>query len=334
MKQDIQVTTTLPVLQTNFETVSAALDEQLKQYEGLVVTPDNIKQAKKDATDINKLAGQIDTKRKDAVSEVSQPIKKFESQMKDLRDRCKAVRQGIIDQVKVYEDQVREQARDLLAGTRAQLWEQHEVREEYCRAEFEDLITLSAVTGKGNLAKSTREALEGRIKGDKAAQDLVDRRLLELERDSYAAGLGAPLTINHVRHIIEADEDEYQASLQSIMKSELDREQQAEIRRRQKAERDQQAREQAEREQAQHEAEQESQKQVEAAAQAAQKAASGPDTPVEDGQTHYRLTAVFDIAVPADKSITAEQVKDHVSKRLQDAGVPAPSYMEASHVGA
>ena len=82
MEQELIISHEAPSISANFDAVAKALDTELERYTSLVVTPDNIQDAKKAAAELNKYAGTIDTKRKETVSEVSAPIKAFESQMK------------------------------------------------------------------------------------------------------------------------------------------------------------------------------------------------------------------------------------------------------------
>ncbi|WP_423820873.1 DUF1351 domain-containing protein [Salinisphaera sp. SPP-AMP-43] len=331
MEQELIISHEAPAINANFDEVAAALDTELERYTSLVVTPDNIQDAKKAAAELNKYAGTIDAKRKETVSEVSAPIKAFESQMKDLRERCKTARQGIVDQVAQYEDQVKAQANQLLNSRRTDLWSQHEVRIDYQRTTIDDLVKLGSVTGKGNLAKAARETLESRVKDDRALQDTVDRRMLELERDSYKAGLDAPLTWENVAHFIEDEAETYRERLAAVMSAEIKREEKAEAHRREKAEREAKVAAEAQAQSDSRDAAQRAEADVAASAERAAQA----DTPapeVVNGDHAWRMTVVFDISTPADKNISPEKLKTHVSNRLKDAGIPEPSYMEAHRV--
>ena len=329
MEQQLSIQTQAPKISVNFETVAAALDAELKHYASLVVTPDNIKGAKKAATEINKLAGEIDQRRKDAVADVSAPIKEFESQMKDLHGRCKSVRQGILDQADKYESQVREQARQLLTERRTELWDDASVADEFRKAEVDDLAErLSSITDKGNLAKSAREAIEARVKDDRALQDKVERRLLELERDCYAAGLETPLARQHVEHFLYADDETYRGQLQTMIATEVERQQKAEARRRQMADREAAVAAETQAESQRQDAADAKQADVQAAVAQAEQAAP-PAEEAPDDSRQWRVTIVFEVATPREKNISVDQLKQHVGTRLKDAGIPAPSYIEA-----
>lgn len=311
MEQQLAIETTPATIHVNFEDVAAALDQELAHYNALVVTPDNLKDAKKSATELNKFAGEIDQRRKDAVSQVSEPIKLFETQMKALRRKCQDSRQGILDQVDKFENQVREQAECLLREKRAALWEEYDVDGEFQRAEFDDLIRLGSVTDKGNLAKSPRETLEYRVRDDRAMQDRTERRLLELEAESYKAGLDAPLTRAHVAHFLHADN--YQAQLTALINVEVRRQAEAQARREQT---------EAKREPAPQEAA--------TPAPAAPPVEPIPPVAMPDapaGREVWRVTVVFPISCKA--GVAADAIESKVQERLGAAGIADPSYIKA-----
>ena len=316
--EQLNITTQPAELAVNYNTVSAALDKQLAYYRALVVTLDNIQDAKKSATAVNRFAADIDTRRKAAVRDVSKPIKAFEDQMKALHAQCKDARQTITDQVARFEDQVREQAEQLLIEARQALWEKHGVQTEFFGAEYSDLITLSAVTSTGKLAKAPRDAIEARVIDDKALQNVVERRLIELERDSYRAGLDAPLTRAYVESFLFADGDTYARELQRLIDAELQRQQQAAVRREEKAARQRAITQDNEPAQA---------------ADPAPQADAPPDKPAvempaaPEGREVWRVTVVFPISCKA--GIDADRIKKAVTTRLTNADIDTPAYMEA-----
>jgi len=316
--EQLNITSQPAELSLNYETLSAALDEQLAHYRAMVVTPDTLQDAKKSATELNRFAADIDKRRKDAVREVSKPIKTFEDQMKALHAQCKDARQTITDQVARFEDKVRAQADQLLFDARADLWDKHEIADEFRRAEYADWVILSAVTGTGRLAKAPREDIQARVLEDKATQERVEWRLIELERDSYRAGLDAPLTRAYVESFLFADGDTYARELQRLIDAELQRQQQAAVRREQKAARQRAITQDNEPAQA---------------ADPAPQADAPPDKPAvempaaPEGREVWRVTVVFPISCKA--GIDADRIKKAVTTRLTNADIDTPAYMEA-----
>lgn len=233
-------------LALNFDELRGALSKELAKYE-IVVTQDTVAGAKKLAVELNKTAKTIDDRRKDEVAKASEPVRQFDTQMKDLVGLCKDGRQKILDQVQKFEDETREKARELLEAECARLWEVHGVRDEFRRAEYDDLILLTSVTAKGALAAKAREGIGSRVIADKMLQDRTERRLLELENASHRAGLSAPLTRGHVEHFLFTEDDAYTAHLNHVLDVEVARQEKAEQAMRERIEREQRQKEEAER---------------------------------------------------------------------------------------
>lgn len=237
MKTQMLIQTTPAEISFNFEALRADLAEHLKQYD-IVVTGDNVAGAKSLATDLNKQAGALDERRKAAIAKVSAPIKEADDQMRELIGMYKDGRARILDQVKVFEDETRALAGRLLHEHRQATWNALGVRPEFYRAEFDDLAgKLTSVTKAGNLTGGAAGELERRCRDDLSHQERIDRRLLELENRSYRAGLKAPLTRDHVASYLAAPEDEYEAALDRILKSEVARQEQIEAAERERQER-------------------------------------------------------------------------------------------------
>ena len=93
-----------PVNIVNFEQLKAELTERLKHYQGLVVTEDAIKDAKKDRAALNKLVAAIEDKRKSVKKEVMAPYDSFEKKVKELVALIQDPINLIDGQVKEFEE--------------------------------------------------------------------------------------------------------------------------------------------------------------------------------------------------------------------------------------
>ncbi|MFW1676412.1 DUF1351 domain-containing protein [Pontibacter sp. JAM-7] len=222
-------------ISVNYEEVRARLEQELERYD-VVVTAETLPGAKKLATELNKNAKEFDTRRKAAVEQVSGPIRMFEDQMKSLVQMCKDGRQKILDQVQKFEDETRAAVLAELTVYMDQEWTEHGVKEEFQHATIEDLIKLTALTKTGKLTASVANEVKARVQADKALQQQTEMRLVQLENQSYKAGLAAPLTRAHVETFLFADDSQYQIALDNVMASELKREEVAQERMRQKIE--------------------------------------------------------------------------------------------------
>lgn len=112
----------------NFDELKKELDEKIKPYKSLAVTEDDLKEAKGDKANLNKLKKALNDKRIEVKKEYMQPIELFESQVKEL---VSIVDEGIINidsQVKAFENkQTEDKLREITA---------------FYVDEFEDLIDV------------------------------------------------------------------------------------------------------------------------------------------------------------------------------------------------
>lgn len=223
MKNNLITIKTSPAkLTADFEAAEKYLKTELQKYD-VVVTLETLPGSKELAKELNKIAGDIDAKRKEAVSDASEPIKAFDEKMKLLVNMCKNGRVKILEQIKVFEDDTRKKIEIMLHDLRAELWRMNEVKDEFLSAEFDDLVLLSNMTKAGSLAGKAKSELKHRVLADKSKQDKIERRLLELENASYKAGLSAPLTRVHVSSFLYATDEVYCDNLEKIIASEKER---------------------------------------------------------------------------------------------------------------
>lgn len=98
-------------LDFNFEEMKATLAKSLDLYKGLVVTENDIKAAKQDRADLNKLRDIVETKRKDVKKACMAPYNDFEAKVKELVTLIDAPIAAIDGQLKVFEELRRENRR-------------------------------------------------------------------------------------------------------------------------------------------------------------------------------------------------------------------------------
>ncbi len=108
---DLNVATTLPAVEWDHERLKAFALAIKERYTGLVVTEEEIAQTKHEMAEINRLKKQVDDARKETVRRVSEPIKSFEGQVKEVCGIFDEVYRFLGDQVKAFEDAAREQKR-------------------------------------------------------------------------------------------------------------------------------------------------------------------------------------------------------------------------------
>src|SRR3990167_3782085 len=337
------------MLKVNFQELKKHLATELQKYD-LVVTQDTVKGAKELATTLNKLAGEIDTRRKEEVALVSEPIKLFYAQMKELVTMAKDGRQKLLDQVKKFEDDTRKLCGVLLEQFCTIQWAEQGVKSEFYRAEYDDLILISNVTATGSLTQKAKDTLSMRVRDDRAVQDKVEMRLVMLENASLKAGLSTALSRVHVAHFLQADGATYEAGLQRLLAVEVQRQEEAEEAMRRKLEKERLQKEERERHEAdlrRRVAEKLAMEQTVKPQDApvAEKTAPTPvPTPIQvvnstpraqeaasvavksevlpivpAGKKFFFITATFEIMAP--EGVSADRVKAKLQEKLEAAGI-------------
>lgn len=324
MQNLIAVKTTPALIKVNFAELKTALETELEKYD-VLVDAESIPDARKLMAELNKVKAAIDTARKDEVAKASEPIKAFDSQMKELSGMCSDGRAKLDQQVKTFEAELAKVAATLLDGLRSDLRLLHKVKPEYFNAEIDGLAKASSLTKGGKLTTKAINELESLIKNEKAWQDQTERRILELENKSYAAGLAAPLSRDHVQAFIFADDETYEREVSRIISAEIEREAVAAAKRKQAEEARAAAKAKAEEATAQPVAQQEAEKpepeptHAEPAIEAPAATQRAPRPAMADGRITYEVTATF--MVPVKPNITEQQIREQLLAVMQKAGI-------------
>ena len=179
----------LPAIHANFTEVKEYLSTKLGEYK-MEVTVENIKQAKDAATEINKVQKEIKALGKQAADLHQKPINEFKEKIKELAALCEDARQGILSQVRIFEDARRLEAQGKILEYFDTACELKGLRDEYkARINVHSTVSLTALTSKGELNKKTKDAVDLLIANDFAAQQQAD--LEKAEREKKAAALKA-----------------------------------------------------------------------------------------------------------------------------------------------
>ena len=105
---ELKITPELPVLSFNFDQLKAWATALVENYANIVVTEDAIADAKRDMAEINKAKKAVDDARKETVRKVSEPIRTFEDQIKEVCGIFDTAYAKLADQVKAFENTLRE----------------------------------------------------------------------------------------------------------------------------------------------------------------------------------------------------------------------------------
>jgi hypothetical protein len=241
---ELQVTIIPAQISANLAELKADLLENLKQYD-IEVTIETLPEAKKMATDLNKLAGEIDKRRKDVKKELNAPADAFNAQAVELAKLILDSREKILKQVATFEDKQREHCKKLLQNELDALYLENEVTKEYQTGNIEKLAILSNLTDKAKLTKAALEKVAEMVKADKTVQDMVESRKANLSAITERAGIVGGIYDKLIEPFIKEPEAIYTAKLDELIDGIIKQQKAAEDRIRAEAER--KAKEEAER---------------------------------------------------------------------------------------
>ena len=212
--------TQLPIIKSDLSVLKERVKSLLKKYD-FIVSEDDIKAVRAKTTELNKLAIALDTLRKEKVKEVSEPIKKFDLEAKEIYSMIKETRQTLLDQVKKFENETKIKIEGLLKEEIKTLNEIYHIDDEFQKATYADLVKLTNLTKGGKLTKKTSDELKTRVLQDKQVQEKIQARLIALDGICLKAGLEAPLQKHNVQHFLFSDN--YDEQLNSLIQVELKR---------------------------------------------------------------------------------------------------------------
>lgn len=205
----------------NFEEIKQVLLQGMEEYE-VEVTEENLPDAKKMATELNKLSGQIETTRKEKAKEFSAPVKAFEAKAKELTEVVQSAREKLLKQIQTYDDKLRDKVKELLAKELVSLNSELEIEEEFATAKIDSLIIASNLAKGGYLQKAAKDKLRSMVEADKAVQDAVKSRLANLQRTAEMAGL-LSLPEALIKTFIREPEAVYNEKLNAAIADEIKR---------------------------------------------------------------------------------------------------------------
>jgi membrane protein involved in colicin uptake len=239
---ELQVTVIPAQISANFAEMKERLLEEIAAYK-IEVTDANLPDAKKAATELNKLSAQIEEARKNYSKQLKAPITAFDNEAKELTNIVQTARQDILKQVEVYTAKVLELVKNLLTEELARLNNEFQIKPEFQTAKIDGLVIQSNLTDSMKLSKAARDKLAAMVGADKAIQDTVASRLNSLQSIAERAGIHG-LSESLVMPFIREPEAIYSAKLNQVIDLEIKR--QKELEAKIQAEADRKAKEAAE----------------------------------------------------------------------------------------
>lgn len=199
------LTTALPKeIGFNFEELKAELAEKLDYYNNLVVTEDTIKEGKAEKAKLNKLREAVEAKRKEIKKECMAPYTDFEAKVKELVAMIDAPVAAIDGQLKVFEEQRREEKRKAIET----------VYDEIVPDEIKAIIPLDRIFDQRWLNTTFKTEAVGEAIGnlaDKIDDDLTVLDTIEPEfstavRAKYMETLDIGAALRHKKALQDAAE--------------------------------------------------------------------------------------------------------------------------------
>lgn len=202
-------------IQTNTEQLKRELTIYLSKYD-IEVTEDTEKEASKKATELNKLAKDLNDKRLEVSKEIKKPADTLKTSIDELIALVQEKRNDILENVNVFKEKRFEIIRSLLKAKLHTLYLEMNVSELYQVVDVESLVKETSL-GKTNLSKAAIESLESMVRKVKALEDAVMIRTLQLDMICRDGGLDFPIEIDEVSSIIE--DDDYSQKLDDMIKA-------------------------------------------------------------------------------------------------------------------
>ena len=202
-------------LEFNYDEIMAELDAQLERYKNLVVTEDDIKEAKADLAKLRKLKDAFDTERKNIKKEYCKPLDEFENKVKRVVAKIDEPVMAINSQLNAYEEQRKAEKREQI----------EDIYHETVPQDIKGLIPLDRIFDQrwlnaGVSTKKVEEAIIGlvaRIQNDLLALKEIEPEHAVAVRQEYyrTLDLGAAMRqLTALRETAEALKRETQAQTQ------------------------------------------------------------------------------------------------------------------------
>lgn len=202
---------------TNIKTNTIQLKKELAIYLAkydVEVTEDTEKDCSKMATELNKLAGNLDKKRKETATIIKKPADELKIAIDELIAIVQEKRTSILDRVNVFKQKRFETIRNLLKARLNVLYIDNKIKEKYRTLDIEHLVVEGSLA-KVALSKNAIESLESMVKRVALLQSQVEIRTLELKIQCDNAGLITPIELDEVQNIIE--NENYNELLKSMI---------------------------------------------------------------------------------------------------------------------
>lgn len=170
--------------QKDFET---AIKSYVKKYEGLVIDPDNVEDAKKVRAKMRKVIKGLDDKRKEIKNDFNQPLAEFEKWIKDQNEQIQNVIDPIDEGIKEMDDREQQKRYDSMMVEITEIAPNYDVTIEELKIN-PAWANKGYFTTKGKLNKKALNEIIGEMKAVKAEKDQLEANKTLIANYAKAVG--------------------------------------------------------------------------------------------------------------------------------------------------
>lgn len=213
-------------IQWNKEELEAAVRAKIAGYENVVYTEENIKAAKNDRAELNKLIKAIEERRKQVKNIINEPYAVFEAELKEITALINEPVALIDQQVKVFEEKQKEEKKAAIKATYDEnIGDLAEV------LPFEKIFDSRYLNQTYKLATAQKEVVDkiDTVKTDLETIDSLDSKYKLNAKDVYIKALAENKRLADLEEKLEADK-------RRKAEEEAERKRQEEIRKQKEAE--------------------------------------------------------------------------------------------------
>lgn len=183
-ENNIKIEYTPAVFEFDLEKVKQELAPELDKYRDLVVTEENLKSSKKQATELNKLANALNKRRLDFEREYNKPFAKFKADVNGLVSEIKDIRENIKLQTEKFEDEQKEVRKQAVYDLASEMFEAYGLTtadwnriEEALNEKASDLWQKKSTSNKARLDQVAGLLVDLKKQKDQHARDLETIKL-------------------------------------------------------------------------------------------------------------------------------------------------------------
>ena len=172
----------------NEDQLATLINATVQRFEGLIFKEDDIADAKKARTELNRIFDLIDSKRKEVKKQFSEPLVAFESQIKGYSDEIKRMSKNINDQIREFEAKKKEEYKTIVLAYLEKQAQKHGVDTNQITLRI-NWLNSTSFTAKNKLTKKIEEEIIAECIAVKQQKENIEQQKILVESYVKAYGL-------------------------------------------------------------------------------------------------------------------------------------------------